>query len=333
MEDPHHQPQFSDLTTSHIIESVENALGRTKLGSRATGSILQLNSLENRVFQLSFEDGLKVVTKFYRPGRWTEDQLFEEHDFLIDLEENEVPAVSPLPLPHFEMESLGQCDKGFYFAVFPSVGGRLVDELTTERIQLIGRYLARIHQIGKRHLESSRPRIDAHHFGELALEQIKTSQSFETQSLEFQYENIAKQIIELSRLLLKDVLYTRIHGDCHLGNILWQENKAFFLDFDDTCMGPPVQDVWMSIRGRDEEAEDQRQILIEAYQQLMDFDSKELRLIEVLRGLRIIHYSAWIAKRKSDPAFQWAFKDFGSARYWQDEISELQRVLDSYQSF
>ena len=321
--------QFYSLSSDEVLNSVEKALGRTQLGERATGSLLALNSLENRVYQMEFEDKFRVVTKFYRPGRWNRIQLQEEHDFLAKLQEAEVPAVAPLSLKGFNNGTLGETADGIFFTVFPSVGGRLLDELTPTHLDVLGRHLARIHSVGANFRSSSRKRIDVNTFGRIPLQRLIDQECFETAALQSQYENICEQVFVRAEPLLSWCKYIRVHGDCHLGNTLWRDEQAFFLDFDDLCLAPAVQDIWMIIRGRDQEAVDQREAILKAYRQMYDFDPAELDLIESLRALRIIHYSGWIAERWEDPSFQRAFPDFMSARYWQDEISELYRALEA----
>jgi len=323
--------QFYSLSSDEVLNSVEKALGRTQHGQRATGSLLALNSLENRVYQMEFEDKFRVVTKFYRPGRWNRAQLEEEHDFLFRLQAAEVPAVAALKLKGFQNGTVGETADGIFFTVFPSVGGRLLDELNTTHLEVLGRHLGRIHSVGSQFRNTTRKKIDVNTFGRIPLKRLIDMECFETPALQTQYQNICEQVFQKAEPQLSWCKYLRVHGDCHLGNTLWNGEQAFFLDFDDLCLAPAVQDVWMIIRGRDEEAVSQRETILKAYQQMFDFDPAELDVIESLRALRIIHYSGWIAERWEDPSFQRAFPDFMSARYWQDEISELYRSLESAQ--
>lgn len=321
---------FFELTNDQVLDALEKALGRESRGVRATGYIMPLNSLENRVYLVDFEDGLKVVAKFYRPHRWSQEQILEEHLFLKSLQENEIPVVAPITLGN-ATQTLEQTKSGIYFAIFPFVRGRLRDELNDTQLRVLGRYVARIHRIGRSLPIRHRHRIDVATFGEASLHQLVTRKFFETPSVQQQYESIVQQLLNYSKPLLAPQTYILCHGDCHLGNTLWNEDQAFFLDFDDMCFAPAVQDVWMIVRGRDQEAIDQREILIEAYEQMNDFPREQLPCIEALRALRVIHYSAWISQRWEDPAFKRAFPDFGSSRYWQDEISDLYRSLEILQ--
>jgi Ser/Thr protein kinase RdoA (MazF antagonist) len=312
---------FYQLNSDQVLDSVERALNRKELGRRATGSLLALNSLENRVYQIEFEDRVRFVAKFYRPGRWSKKQVLEEHQFLNRLVEAEIPAIAPI--------ALDQTADGIFFAVFPSVGGRLLDELSDTHLRVLGRHLGRIHRIGSTITRSSRKRIDCDQFARVPLRNLKSQKVFETPSLEAHYTDIVEKIIQLGEPLLASARYFLVHGDCHLGNTLWQGESCFFLDFDDLCLAPAVQDVWMIVRGRDEMAIKDRETLLEAYEQFQDFDPTELRLIELLRALRIIHYSSWIADRWDDPSFPRAFPDFGNTKYWQEETSELYQCWES----
>jgi Ser/Thr protein kinase RdoA (MazF antagonist) len=313
---------FYQLSSDQVLNSVEKALKRTARGERATGSLLALNSLENRVYQMEFEDGARFVAKFYRPGRWNKKQLLEEHEFLQRLVRAEIPAIAPV--------AFDQTPEGIFFTVFPSVGGRLLDELSDTHLAVLGRHLGRIHQIGSTLTKTSRKTINVDQFARRPLQNIQSKNLFESASLEAQYTQVVERLIAIGESLLPEARYFLVHGDCHLGNTLWQGEKCFFLDFDDLCLAPAVQDIWMIVRGRDDQAVSDREKLLEAYEQFQDFDYSELRLIELLRALRIIHYSSWIADRWDDPSFPRAFPDFGSTKYWQEETAELYRCWETY---
>lgn len=320
---------FYQLSTDHVLDSVEKALGRTERDIRATGSILALNSLENRVYQIDFEDGFKAVAKFYRPDRWSYQQIEEEHTFLNRLLEVEIPVVAPLKMPGRNNATVDTSSLNIHFAVFPLVKGRLLDELTSTHLQTLGRYLARIHRVGALSKKTLRPRLDVENYGRKPLEYLLASSFFETDAVRQQYRHSVEKLLQHIEPLFSGIKYIQVHGDCHLGNTLWQNESPFFLDFDDLCMAPAVQDIWMIVRGRDSQSNKDRETLISAYEQMNEFNRKELGLIEALRGLRIVHYSAWIAKRWDDPAFSLAFPSFGKSSYWQEEMSELQKILDT----
>jgi Ser/Thr protein kinase RdoA (MazF antagonist) len=321
--------EFYRLSTDHVLDSVEKALLRHEPGRRATGSILALNSLENRVYQIEFEDGVKVVTKFYRPGRWSFDQLIEEHRFLKKLQSAEVPVIVPLELPGLGMQTLAKSSEEIHFAVFPYFRGRLLDELQPVHLQTLGRYVGRIHRIGAGMQNSVRQKLTVQTFGWEPLGFLFESDFFPSDAVAEQYEEIVARILNSIEFMFEGVPTNLVHGDCHLGNTLWQEDAPVFLDFDDACLAPAVQDVWMIVRGRDLQAQKDREILLASYEQMNEFNSTELSLIEPLRALRIIHYSAWIAQRWGDPSFPNAFPDFGSTRYWHEEISELHKIYES----
>ncbi|MEK6577754.1 MAG: serine/threonine protein kinase [Bdellovibrionota bacterium] len=330
---------FFGLTPDRVLEAVESA------GLRCTGRCFTLNSFENRVYDVELEpesadsDGSTQapaaskknfrIVKFYRPGRWTREQILEEHEFLLDLQNTEIPAVAPLFFSTGETlrEVPGQ---GIWYTLFPKVGGRAPDELSDEQLERIGRLLARIHNVGAVKKATHRVRIDPDTYGLRNLEFLLQG-NFLPLEFKDRYEKAVKRICEITAPWFAEASYQRIHGDCHLGNLLWSPAGPFFLDFDDMVIGPPVQDVWLIVPGRDSESIQQREVLISAYEQMRAFDRKSLRLIEPLRVLRIVHFSAWIARRWEDPAFPGAFPNFGSDRYWRDETVGLEdqlRVLE-----
>lgn len=313
---------FFRLTPEAILESVESTLQQDEPGLRATGRALALNSLENRVYDIEFEDGSHAVTKFYRPGRWTRAQIEEEHGFLFALEDAEIPVVAPVSV---EGESLWE-HEGIFFAIFPKVRGRLMDELDEERLRTLGRYVARIHNVGERFPFRHRLRLSAEEWGRKPMEYILQAGVMDPQ-YELRYRALVEALVARCEEMLGGVPAFSVHGDCHLGNTLWQQDSPFFLDFDDAMTAPAVQDIWMVVRGRDSYADKDREVLLEGYAAFRPFDRSTLKLIEPLRALRMIHYSAWIAKRWDDPSFPRAFPQFGSHRYWEEDMNALQEVL------
>lgn len=326
MEDNQLEESFYQLSHDRVLNSVERALDRQGAKRRATGRIFALNSLENRVYQIEFEDGFQAVAKFYRPERWEKSQLLAEHLFLEKLKEAEVPVITPLAL-NSSGTTLDVVD-GIYFTVFPWARGRLRDELDQVHFETLGRYLARIHRIGQGLGKISRPQLDVQSFGWDSLDLLMDYDCFETSAIESRYEMLVSQILETIEPFFDDVPFVLTHGDCHLGNTLWEGDSPFFLDFDDCCYAPAVQDIWMIVRGRDAKADKDRETILKSYEAFHTFNHRELNLIEPLRILRIIHYSAWIAKRWEDPAFENIFPDFGSAQYWVSEMTELQKAFD-----
>jgi len=267
-----------------------------------------------------------LVAKFYRPGRWTRAQIQEEHYFLFALEEVEIPVVSPWRL---DDQSVFETKEGILFTLFEKVRGRLRDELDGERLRTLGRYIGRIHNVGAHFPFRHRLRLTADKWGREPMEYLLESGLIEPEYRERYRVNCELLIREATRRLagVPAEAWISLHGDCHLGNTLWQQDAPFFLDFDDCMTAPAVQDIWMVVRGRGAEAERDRELLLEGYGKFREFDVRTLKLIEPLRALRMIHYSAWIARRWDDPSFPKAFPFFRTPRYWEEDIQALQEVL------
>jgi Ser/Thr protein kinase RdoA (MazF antagonist) len=318
-----------DLTTHPLAErffrlTPESVLSAVEVGGlRATGRFLILNSYENRVYQLELEDGRMVVGKFYRPGRWSEAAILAEHRFLAELEAEEIPVAAPLELE--PGRTLGEVE-GIYYALFPRVGGRAPEEPSDEQLRILGHYLARIHNAGARRVESDRPRIDPDTYGAENLAWLLAEGALPPEVRDL-YASTVEVLLKRIRPLFLEVPCHRIHGDCHLNNLLWSQAGATFLDFDDFGTGPAMQDLWLLAAASDQEGHRQRDVLCEAYAEMRDFDPAWLRLVEPLRALRFIRYSTWIARRIKDPAFQRTFGHFGSLRYWQQEAQDLREQI------
>jgi Ser/Thr protein kinase RdoA (MazF antagonist) len=312
---------FFRLTPEAILDAVEAIVQKQHPGLRATGRALALNSLENRVYDVELDDNSHIVTKFYRPGRWTPEQIREEHAFLFALEEAEIPVVAPWRI---DGESLF-LSEGIWFTIFPKVKGRLIDELDPERLKTLGRYIGRIHNVGEHFEFKYRLDLNAESWGWKPLDYLLDSGLID-EVYRARYQMVCEHLINEAEAALEGIPTLALHGDCHLGNTLWQLDSPFFLDFDDAMTAPAVQDIWMVIRGRDEHAERDRKILLEGYEAFRPFDYSTLDLIEPLRALRMIHYSAWIARRWDDPAFKKAFPLFATPRYWEEEIQALQEM-------
>lgn len=312
---------FYSLTPSKVLDTVDAALGT---GQRTTGRFLTLNSLENRVFDLELEDDSHIVAKFYRPGRWSRAAILDEHRFLLDLTAAEVPAVAPVALS--DGSTLASTDDGIWFALFPKVRGRSEQELSDAQLDQVGRFLARIHNVGAATAAPHRQHLSVEQYGQPALDSLLESGQIDIQ-LQSRYQRVASALLGRCKTLLAGCEPQRIHGDCHLGNLLFHHDAPLFLDFDDMLLGPPVQDIWMVVRGRDAFAQAQRERLLAAYETLRAFDRSSLRLIEPLRALRMLHFSSWIARRYADPIFPRTFPEFTSYRYWLDETSALEEQL------
>ncbi|MEW6776945.1 MAG: serine/threonine protein kinase [Bdellovibrionota bacterium] len=320
---------FFALTPNEVLAAIEEA------GYRCTGLCYPLGSYENRVYEVEVEEdpsrgivkkdvsSLRRVVKFYRPGRWTREQILEEHQFLAELSENEVPVIVPLPLS--EGKTLGTNKQtGLFYALFPKVGGRAPEDLSEDQFQWLGRLLGRLHNVGAAKLAPHRVRLTPETYGLSNLNYLLEQNQLPAE-MRPAYEAAVREICRLSEPLFAKTKTLRIHGDCHAGNILWGKSGPFLLDFDDMVMGPAAQDLWLLLPGRDEEGKAALEALLEGYGQMRGFDREELRLIEPLRALRFVHYSAWLARRWSDPAFPRAFPHFGTPKYWGEMTRDLQQ--------
>lgn len=325
---------FFELTPERILDAVEAS------GFRCTGRCLTLNSMENRVYEVELEidEGQVLkspserfrIVKFYRPGRWTETQILEEHQFLKDLKEAEIPAVAPLPFS--DGTTLHQVPGiGIWYTVFPKVGGRSPHELNPEQLEQIGRLLARMHNVGATKEAPHRISLNPASYGQENLNYLLQSGSLPS-DIRDRYKQLVEDICRIIEPWFAKTKMQRIHGDCHPGNLLWGGEGAFFVDFDDMVRGPCVQDLWLLVPGRDEQSVRQMNQMVKGYEQMREFDWDSLRLVEPLRALRFIHFSAWIAKRWNDPAFTRTFTQFGTARYWGEQVSDLQEQLELIQA-
>ena len=298
-----------------------------KLGGRCTGRFYALHALENRVYDIEMEKGPHVIIKFYRPGRWSRATIQAEHDFLKALEASEIPVVCPLTDDRgqsiFEINEV-------MFTLFPKRPGRLEAELTTEQLKRLGRFMARLHNVGATVKAAPRLRLDPETYGRAPLKFLKDG-NFVPMELASRFETIVTQICDAITPRFEDAKYVLLHGDCHSGNILWDRDDPYFIDFDDMLYAPPVQDIWMLTGGDDDYGKERRDILLEAYEQIRTFDMTTMPLIEPLRALRMIHFSAWIARRWEDSAFKMAFPDFGTEHYWQEQIEALVLQLEKVQ--
>lgn len=314
---PVRSDHFYRLTPDEIIDAV------IKLGLEPSGHISQLNSMENRVFDLRLENGRHVVAKFYRPGRWSRAQILEEHSFLFELAGDEIPALAPL---QFGGESLFE-DNGIFFALWPRTGGREPEELSEIDLQILGRLLARVHNMGAARGYKSRPRFSSDRFVHEPLAVLR-EKKFLRDDFAQQYTVLAGRIAAHFDQHRDELPVLRIHGDLHKGNILNGSDGWFLLDFDDSLTGPAVQDVWMLFPGDRHSGDHARATFLAAYREFREFDESWLALAETLRAMRIIHYSGWIARRFEDPSFKQAFPTFASNAYWEEEIGILSDICD-----
>jgi Ser/Thr protein kinase RdoA (MazF antagonist) len=323
MPDNPSQP-FYQLTPDTVIDAVES------LGYLSDGRILALNSYENRVYQVGIEESEPLIAKFYRPLRWSDAQIEEEHQFCFELVEQELPVVAPLT--HREGESLFHF-KEYRFSLFRRRGGRAPELDDPNHLYQLGHTLGRIHLVGAVHPFVHRPALDIQTYGRDSVELI--SEGFIPAPLREAYTSLCADLlagIEACFAAAGEVQSIRTHGDCHGGNILWRDNTPHFVDFDDARMAPAIQDLWMLLTG-DDRTQQQLQLaeVIAGYSEFADFDPRELHLVEALRTLRMMHYSAWLARRWEDPAFPRNFTWFNTERYWGEHILQLREQLSALQ--
>ena len=312
---------YSALTPDVVVSAVE------ALGHRCDGRILALNSYENRVYQVGREDTTPVVVKFYRPERWPDAAILEEHEFALELARAEIPVIAP---DVHDGRSLFKYE-GFRYAVYPRAGGRWPELGTKDDRQWMGRFLARIHLIGRTRAFRHRPRLDWRVLGQDTADFLLDS-GWIPSHLEAAYESLAEDVLSIVEQRFDEAqpLRTlRLHGDCHPGNVLWTDKGPHFVDLDDCMTGPAVQDLWMLLSGRTEEMRVQLDDIVEGYQEFADFDHHETSLIEPLRTLRIMHYAGWLARRWDDPAFPRAFPWFLEPKYWEQHVLNLREQVSA----
>jgi Ser/Thr protein kinase RdoA (MazF antagonist) len=313
------------------------------VGQRGDGRILQLNSYENRVFQVMLEDGGAVVPKFYRPGRWSDAQIVEEHAFALELVAAEVPVVAPLVLhdagvaPGLVLQgtpstlaSLAIDGTLHRFAVAPRCAGREPELEDPEALRQLGRFIGRLHAVGASRPFEHRHRLEARVDAQAAITLLLEG-GFVTPAELPAWRQAASEAavgIEAAFAALQPLPTLRLHGDCHLGNVLWRDGGPHVVDLDDAMQGPAVQDLWMLVSGDAQTMRQQLHLLLEGYEQFRDFDDRELALIEPLRTLRMLRHSAWLAARWSDPSFPINFPFFGSAAYWSQQTTQLREQIE-----
>jgi len=309
---------FAGLSPERVLDAASS------VGLDPDGRLFALNSYENRVYQLGSAEGT-LVLKFYRPARWADAQIVEEHRFTAELAAAELPVAAPVAVSG---ETLFR-HREFRFAAFPYLHGSAPELDAPEAREMLGRALARLHQVGARRPFERRPEIGIERLG-LQARSLVLEADLLPEGLRDRYESVSGMLLE--RILrayeeVGPVGRLRLHGDCHLGNLLWNERGALFVDLDDCAMGPRIQDLWMLLSGPPADQQAQWAALLTGYQQFADFDFRELRLIEPLRSLRMLHHAAWVCHRWADPAFPRAFPWFGEARYWEGYLGDLAEQL------
>ncbi len=312
-------PPFAGLTPDCVL----NAIDAT--GLRTDGRLLALNSYENRVYQIGIEDAAPIVAKFYRPARWSDAAIAEEHAFSAELAEAEIPVVPPLTLNGTTLHTF----EGYRFALFTRRGGRAPELDDLDTLEWLGRFMGRIHSLGALTPFQLRPAINPETFG-IAPRRFLLDNGFIPADLCEAWESVSAQALDgVQRCYERagDTASIRLHGDCHAGNILWTDDGPHFVDFDDCRSGPAIQDLWMMLSGERHDMTVQLSAIMEGYESFADFNTRELHLVEALRTLRLLHYSAWLAQRWDDPAFPAAFPWFNTQRYWQDRVLELREQV------
>lgn len=314
---------FAELSPELVIDAIEST------GRLSDLRVLALNSYENRVYQIGIEGAEPLIAKFYRPERWSDAQILEEHAFSLQLAENELPVVAPLQ--NENGETLFRF-RDFRFALFPRRGGQAPDLDNPDNQLMLGRLMARVHAIGATENYQTRPALDIKSFGRDSYEFI--AGNCLRGDLLHAYSTLCEDLLTRIETIFAQVKpkLIRTHSDCHVGNILSREHLSgekhcFFVDLDDSRMTPAIQDLWMLLSGERHERIAQLSEILDGYNEFYDFDMRELALIEALRTLRLMHFAAWIARRWQDPAFPMAFPWFGSERYWAEHILELREQL------
>jgi Ser/Thr protein kinase RdoA (MazF antagonist) len=311
------------LTPDVVIDAVEST------GRRSDIRIFALNSYENRVYRVGIEQGEPVIAKFYRPGRWTLDQIDEEHRFTQHLYDLEIPVVAPLVIAEKSKSPCISCFAGFYFSLCPQQGGRAPELDNLDHLHQLGQFIGRIHAAGIGFPFQHRINLSVQAYGHDSVAYL-LEKGFIPDELRAAYEAISTEVlaaIEQNTPESAEFNPISLHGDCHPGNVLWRDDRPHFVDFDDAMTGPAMQDLWMLLSG--DKASRQRQLseIVEGYELFCDFDLRELRLIEPLRAMRVLNYSAWLARRWGDPAFPVSFPWFNTPRYWSEHILELKELL------
>ncbi len=313
---------FDTLTPDLVLDAVESA------GYISDARVLALNSYENRVYQVGIEDETPLIAKFYRPGRWSNEAILEEHQFSQELADREIPLVAPLSR---DGQTLFE-HAGFRFALFPRRGGRAPEPGNLDQLYRLGQLLGRMHAVSASRPFEHRESLNVENFGHASLNTLLEG-NYVPKSLLPAYESVARDLLKRVEDVFAQTEFQpiRLHGDCHPGNILARDDAFYLVDLDDCRMGPSVQDIWMMLAGERHERLGQLSELVDGYNEFHDFTPRELPLIEALRALRLLHYSAWLARRWDDPAFPMSFPWFGSERYWGDQVLILREQMSALQ--
>lgn len=309
------QETFAALSPDRVMDATES------LGYRCDARNLELNSFENRVYQIGIEDSEPVIGKFYRPNRWSDEQIIEEHHFTEHLAVEDVSVVAPININGRTLFS----HEGYRFALYPRRGGRAPNIDDLDNLEILGRHIGKIHGAARAFTFKHRPEVSVETYGDASRAYLLRENFIPTELLPA-YTTVSEQLLELLHERFADTASSAtipLHGDCHMGNVLWRDDVPHFVDFDDARTGPAIQDLWMMLSGERDEQTLQLDTILEGYQTFADFDTSQIQLIEPLRTLRLMHHAAWLARRWDDPAFPRAFPFFNSTRYWSDHVLAL----------
>lgn len=317
---PENQTPYAQLSPTVILNAIES------LGFLCTGSLLALNSYENRVYQIGIEQENPLIAKFYRPNRWSDAAILEEHQFSIELNEHDIPVIAPLringqTLHHYQ---------AFRFALFPRRGGHALEVDNNEQLQWMGRFIGRMHRVSASKPFTQRIQLNPQSYGHEPFT-LLTEQHFIPDYLVPNFNKTVETVLQKIKQVFASVgavNQIRLHGDCHAGNVLWSDSGPHIVDLDDCLMGPAIQDIWMLLSGNPQQMESQLAMILEGYCEFHDFNWQERHLIEALRTLRMLHYSGWLAKRWTDPAFPLSFPWFNTPVYWQNQMGHLNEQIE-----
>lgn len=305
---------YALLTPDTVLDAVES------LGFVSDARTLTLNSYENRVYQIGIEGGQPLIAKFYRPERWSDEAILEEHQFSLELAERDIPVIPPMQIDGRTLFEFG----GFRFSLFKRFGGRAPEFDNPDHLLMLGRLLGRLHAVGAMQPFAHRPALTPQNFGHESIAWLREHDSV-PESLRAAYFSVADDLLARIDEIYRNhpVQTIRLHGDLHVGNLLWRDESLYMVDMDDCRQGPAIQDLWMMLSGERDQRQAQLAELVDGYNEFHDFDPRQLPLIESLRSLRLMHYSAWLARRWDDPAFPKHFPWFASERYWADQVLTL----------
>lgn len=318
----HHDNQtpYTRLNPNVILDAVEST------GFSCTGGLLALNSYENRVYQIGIEDAAPLIVKFYRPHRWSSDAILEEHQFSLELVERDIPVIAPLIINNQTLHNYND----YRFALFPRRGGRALELDNNEQLEWMGRFLGRLHKVSASQKFQHRMQLTTQNYGHEPWKFLM-EHNFIPDYLQHNYcKTVETALQKIEQIMTETGQFNliRLHGDCHPGNVLWSESGPHIVDLDDCLMGPAIQDIWMLLSGESEQMEAQLEKILSGYQEFHDFNHRERHIIEVLRTLRMLHYSGWLAKRWADPTFPISFPWFNTPVYWQNQMTNLQEQIE-----